>query len=119
MTPRVSVLLPVRNGLPWLGAALQSLAAQTFADFEILALEDGSTDGTRECLDAWPDDRLRVIPTGGVGIAAALNIGLAEAAAPLVARQDADDLSAAERLQSQVEYLRVHSDVGVLATAAE
>ena len=118
-TPRVSVLLPVRNGLPWLREALDSLAWQTLSDFEIIALEDGSTDGTAEVLAGWPDDRLRVIPTGGVGIAAALNIGLEAARAPLVARQDADDISAPDRLEAQVEYLITHTDVGVLGTVAD
>jgi glycosyltransferase involved in cell wall biosynthesis len=117
--PRVSVLLPVRNGLPWIREALDSLAWQTLDDFEILALEDGSTDGTAEVLAGWPDDRLRVISTGGVGIAAALNVGLEAARAPLVARQDADDVSAPDRLEAQVAYLISHTDVGLAATVAD
>ena len=119
MTPRVSVLMPVRNGLPWLREALESLASQTMVDFELLVLEDGSTDGTADFLAAWRDDRMRVIPTGGVGIAPALNIGLAAASAPLVARQDADDASVPERLAVQTEYLTQHADVGVVATVAD
>src|SRR5688572_8142772 len=114
MLPRVSVLMPVRDGLPWLHDALTSLSSQTFEEFEILALEDGSTDGTPEVLASWPDDRLRVIRTGGVGIAAALNIGLEAACAPLIARQDADDVSAPERLEAQVDYLDSRIEVGVL-----
>jgi glycosyltransferase involved in cell wall biosynthesis len=119
LKPRVSVLLPVRNGLPWLREALESLAVQTMPDFEIVVLEDGSTDGTADFLASWGDDRMRVVSTGGVGIAAALNIGLGEASAPLVARQDADDASAPERLAVQTEYLNIHSDIGVLATVAD
>src|SRR5687767_7946066 len=118
-TPRVSVLLPVRNGLPWIREALDSLAWQTLNDFEVIALEDGSTDGTADVLAGWPDDRLRVIPTGGIGIAAALNIGLEAARAPLVARQDADDISAPDRLEAQVDYLIGHTDVGLVATVAD
>ena len=117
--PRVSVLLPVRNGLPWIREALDSLAGQTLADFEIIAIEDGSSDGTADVLAGWSDERLRVISTGGVGIAAALNIGLQAARAPLVARQDADDISVPDRLEAQVEYLVAHTDVGVVATAAD
>jgi hypothetical protein len=89
------------------------------ADFELLVLEDGSTDGTAEFLSAWPDDRLRVIPTGGIGMAAALNIGLDAAGTPLIARHDADDVSAPHRLVAQVAYLASHQDVGVLATASD
>ena len=118
MRPAVSVLMPVRNGLPWVREALGSLSAQTLADLEIIVLEDGSTDGTRELLDNFPDDRLRVIPTGGIGISAALNIGLGAACAPLVARHDADDVSAPHRLQAQAEYLDRRADVGVLGTVA-
>jgi GT2 family glycosyltransferase len=118
MTPRVSVLLPVRNGLPWLLEALNSLANQTLDAFEIVVLEDGSTDGTDEFLRTWPDDRLRIIPTGGVGVAAALNIGLEAARAPLIARQDADDVSAPDRLDAQVEFLTRRAEVGVLGTLA-
>jgi GT2 family glycosyltransferase len=119
MRPRVSVLLPVRNGMPWLREALASLAQQTFRDFEVLVMEDGSTDATLECLATWPDARLRVIPTGGAGIAAALTTGLDAARAPLVARQDADDLSMPDRLQAQVKYLDEHPDVGLVASRAE
>lgn len=118
MKPQVSVLMPVRNGLPWLREALGSLSAQTLSDLEFIVLEDGSTDGTREFLESWADDRLRVIPTGGIGISAALNIGLGAACAPLVARQDGDDVSAPQRLQAQADYLRLHQDVGVLGTVA-
>jgi hypothetical protein len=119
MRPRVSVLMPVRNGLPWLGDALASLSRQTLRDFEIVLLEDGSTDGTPEFLRTWPDDRLRVVRTGGIGMAGALNIGLDAARAPLVARHDADDVSAAVRLDAQAHYLALHAEVGVLATAAD
>lgn len=119
MQPRISVLMPVRNGLPWLKDALEGIARQTMADFEILALEDGSTDATAEFLRGWGDDRLRVISTGGVGVAAALGIGLDQARAPLVARHDADDVSVPERFAAQVEYLATRTDVAVVASIAD
>jgi hypothetical protein len=117
--PRVSVLMPVRNGLPWVREALESLSGQTLGSLEILALEDGSTDGTPDLLASWPDDRLRVIPTGGVGIARALTIGLEAARGPLVARQDADDISHPDRLESQAQFLMTHTDVGVVGAVAD
>jgi GT2 family glycosyltransferase len=117
--PLVSVLMPVRNGLPFLREALDSLSGQTLRDIEIIALEDGSTDGTPQFLAAWSDARLRIIHTGGVGIGAALNAGLEAARAPLIARQDADDVSLPERLAAQAAYLAEVPDVGVVGTTAE
>ena len=117
--PRVSILLPVRNGMPWLPAALEGLWRQTFADFEVLAVEDGSTDATAAELARQTDRRLRVLPTGGVGLAKALNHGLAHARGALVARHDADDLSHPERLARQVAFLDAHREIDVLATAAD
>ena len=118
-TPRISVLMPVRNGLPWLHEALDGLSRQTLEDIEIVVLEDGSTDGTMDLLAAWHDRRMRIIRTGGVGIGAALNIGLAAARAPLVARHDADDVSLPERLERQHDYLSSDGDIGLLASAAD
>lgn len=117
--PRVSVLLPVRNGLPWLQSALDGLWGQTFTPFEAIVIEDGSTDATAALLARQTDPRLRVLETGGVGIAEALNRGLAAARAPLVARQDADDVSHPERLARQVAYLDAHADVDVVASTAD
>lgn len=119
MKPRVSVLMPVRNGMPWLEQALTSLAAQTLQEMEIIALEDGSTDATPALLASWPDRRLRTIPTGGAGIAAALAIGLRDARAPLVARQDADAVSVPERLAKQVSYLERYRHIDLVACTAE
>jgi glycosyltransferase involved in cell wall biosynthesis len=117
--PRVSVLLPVRNGMPWLPAALDSVWRQTFTDFEVLVVDDGSTDGTAAELTRHTDPRLRVLPTSGVGLARALNHGLAHARGTLVARHDADDLSHPERFVRQVAFLEAHPDVDVLASVAD
>ena len=116
--PDVSVLLPVRNGGRWLASALESLWRQTFESFEVIALEDGSDDGSADVLARQTDPRLRVISTGGVGMGRALNRGLEEARAPLVARHDADDLSHPDRLQRQAAFLECRRDVDVLATVA-
>jgi len=117
-SPRLSVLLPVRNGMPWLPEAVASLQAQTFSDFEVVVLEDGSTDGTASWLAGVCEPRMRIVATGGVGIAAALNRGLAEARGELVARQDADDISLPGRFARQVEALDRRADVDVIATTA-
>lgn len=117
--PRVTLLLPVRNGLPWLGAALASIFGQTFRNFELILLEDGSTDGTPELLKVLHDPRLRIIETGGVGIARALNIGLEAARGVYIARHDADDESLPTRLARQVAALESRPDIDVVATVAE
>lgn len=118
-TPRVSVLMPVRTGMPFLEQALASLSAQTLADIEVLVLDDGSTDGTGECVASWPDARVRAITTGGVGVGAALQIGLREARAAMVARHDADGISQPRRLEKQVAFLDRYKHVDLVGCIAE
>lgn len=118
-TPIVSVLLPVRNGMPYLPEAIESLVNQTFGNFEIIAIDDGSTDGTATYLKGIGDPRVRVISPGGVGLAAALNAGLAEARGRYVARQDADDWSMRERFATEVAYLDAHPEIALVSTCAD
>lgn len=119
--PRVSVLLPVRDAETSLPGCLDSLRRQSLAELEILAVDDGSRDGSRALLEelARREPRLRLLSSGGAGLVSALNLGLALARAPLVARMDADDLAHPERLAWQVERLAAGPRVDVLATAVE
>jgi cellulose synthase/poly-beta-1,6-N-acetylglucosamine synthase-like glycosyltransferase len=114
--PRVSVLLPVRDAAATLDACLDSLAGQTLADHEVVAVDDGSADGSGERLlaRAAADSRLQVRRTGPRGLVGALNLALAEARAPLVARMDADDVARPERLRLQVERLEADASLDVL-----
>jgi glycosyltransferase involved in cell wall biosynthesis len=116
--PRVSVLFPVRDAAPWLASALASLARQTLVEHEVIAVDDGSTDGSGEILEraAERDARLVVHHTPARGLPAALESALALARAPFVARQDADDVSHRTRLSRQLEWLEIHPDVDVLGT---
>jgi glycosyltransferase involved in cell wall biosynthesis len=116
MPPRISVLLPVRDARATLDACLDSLAAQTLADHEVVAVDDGSTDGSGDRLAerAARDPRLRVLREPPRGIAGALNRALSEARAPLVARMDADDVSHPSRLALQAERLARAPAVDVL-----
>jgi hypothetical protein len=116
---RISVLLPVKNGLPFLHDAIASLVAQTHPDVEILVIDDGSTDGGPQEVIAQALSHVRVIKSSGQGLAAALNAGLRAATGVFVARQDADDWSHPERLARQFEYLSQHPGIDVLATCAE
>src|SRR5262245_43626 len=120
MSPRVSVLMPARNAARWLEEAIASLQAQTLADFELLAIDDGSTDDTQAILlrTARIDPRVRVFRTEPRGLVHALNLGIAEARADLLARLDADDGAAPERLATQVRYLAGAPDVALLGSWA-
>ena len=116
---RVSVLLPLKNGLPHLHDAMASLIAQTYPDVEILVIDDGSEDGGPEEIQGRALSHVRVVPSNGQGIAAALNTGLKLATGEFIARHDADDWSHPERLARQAEYLLRHPEIDVLTTCAE
>jgi glycosyltransferase involved in cell wall biosynthesis len=108
LTPLVSVLLPVRDAAATLVRCLESLGAQTLRDYEIVAVDDGSSDDSGRILDAQAlrDGRLRVRHTPPRGLVAALNTAADEARGPVLARMDADDVSAPQRLAAQ--YARLH-----------
>jgi hypothetical protein len=111
----VSVLLPVYNGAGYLRPAIDSVLAQTHRDFELLVLDNASSDGSPEIAEAYRDARVRVLRNGtNLGLAGSLNRGLAQARFPLVARQDADDVSQPDRLARQVDFLWRHPDVALV-----
>jgi glycosyltransferase involved in cell wall biosynthesis len=112
----VSVVLPVRDGERFVREAVESVLAQTYADLELIVVDDGSTDGTAAALAGFRDERLRVLRQEPSGLVAALRRGVAEARAPLVARMDADDVSEPARLERQVELLERRPRVGMAAT---
>jgi GT2 family glycosyltransferase len=116
--PAISVLLPVRDAADTVDQAVASLLAQTMRDLEVVAVDDGSTDGSGERLESWArrDGRVRVLRRPPRGLVPALQDGLTACRAPLVARMDADDLCHAERLAAQREYLEAHPGVGVVGS---
>ena len=116
ITPTVSVLMPCYNAAGTLEAALDSLANQTFTNFEVLAVDDGSHDATPAILAAWSqrDPRFRLLQQPHAGIIAALQRGLAACRTPYVARMDTDDLARPERLARQVAYLHAHPHAAVV-----
>ena len=113
--PALSVILPVYNAAPYLQVALDSLTAQTFPDFELIAVDDGSTDASLQILrrHAVRDPRLRIHTRANTGIVGALNDGLDAARAPFVARMDADDEAAPARFARQLA--RFHAEPGLVA----
>jgi len=118
LTPRVSVLLPFRNAATTLDAAIASIVAQTSTGWEVLLIDNASTDESTDIAKQWvaKDDRIRLIEEPSVGIAHALNTGLAHTQGRYIARMDADDISHPERFAKQVEYLEAHPEIGVLGT---
>ncbi len=117
--PRVSVVMPVHNGGAYLAPAVESILAQTFADFEFVIVDDGSTDTTPDILRAFAarDSRIRVTHQGKAGLVASLNRGVGLARAAYLARMDADDLAFPARFARQVEFLDRHPPVAVVGTA--
>ncbi len=114
-TPRISVLLPVYNGMPYLSQAVDSILGQTFPDFELIVIDDASNDGTSAYLASLSDPRLRVISFKSKrGLAPSLNFGIETAKGLYIARIDADDIALPARLETQVRYLDCHPDVGLV-----
>jgi hypothetical protein len=114
-TPRVTVLMAVRDGERTVGEAVESILRQSFTDFEFLVVDDGSSDGTAAVLTSFRDERLIVLENERPqGLTQSLNRGLMRASGEFLARQDADDRSAPERLARQVEVLDAHPDVALV-----
>ena len=118
-TPRVSVLTAVRNSLPFLNEAIESIRAQTFVDFEYWVVDDASTDDSWSAIQqlAGSDSRIKAIrnPTQ-LGVADALNAALRQARGEYVAILDADDLALPERLERQVDFLDRHPDYAAIGS---
>lgn len=117
--PRVSILMPVKNEARYLAAALDAIGRQTLADWELIVVDDGSTDETPAILAAaaHKDPRIRTMVCAGGGLVAALNEGLAACRAPLIARMDGDDIAHPRRLELQADLLEADPGVGLAACA--
>lgn len=116
--PPLSVAMSVYNGERFLAEAIDSILAQTFADFEFLILDDGSTDRTPQIIADYAarDSRIRPIIRENRGLVASLNQLLAEARAPIVARMDGDDIAMPDRFAKQMAFLATHPDHGVVGS---
>ena len=118
-SPIVSVVMPTYNGEKFLCSAIQSILSQTFRDFELIVIDDASTDSTPRILAGINDSRLITVSNDrNLGIAGATNKGLELARGKYVALQDHDDISLPPRFQAQVEFLDSHPDVALVGTAA-
>ena len=120
-TPCVSVVVAVHNGERHLEASLASILRQGFGDFELIVVDDGSTDRTLEILSRLSDEdsRIQVIRQGRRGQTSALIRAIQAVRGTYLARQDADDISRPERFERQLHYFDTHPSVGALGCAAE
>ena len=115
----VTVLMAVRNGEPYLQAAVESILNQTYRDFEFLIVDDLSTDNTREIIRSYDDKRIRLLSLDkNIGQTAALNRGLHEITTDWIARMDADDFSAPRRLERQMATIQADPSMGCVGTFA-
>lgn len=118
-TPAITVLMPAYNAAHYIGEAIASVLQQTFTDFELLIVNDGSTDDTLEIIDTFRDERIVVINQPNRGVADALNTGLLHARAPYIARFDADDICYPYRLEKQIRFLQDNPEYILVGSEAK
>jgi glycosyltransferase involved in cell wall biosynthesis len=116
---KLTVLMAVRNGEPFLNVAIESILRQTYEDFRFLIVDDASTDRTREIIRSYADKRIDLLCLEkNVGQTAALSIGVQRVSTLWIARMDADDFSAPTRFEEQVRLLKDDSSLGCVGTFA-
>jgi len=115
--PKISVLLPVYNAEKYIKDAINSILIQTFQDFELVILNDGSTDKTEMIILSFDDNRIKYHKSENKGIVYQLNKGVELAAGEYIARMDSDDISLPARLSKQIEFMEQHPNVDALGTA--
>ncbi len=114
----ISVLMPVYNAEKYLKEAVASILAQTYDDFELLIVDDGSTDSSVQIASEFSDSRIRLLPKKHNGLIETLNYGLEHARGQWIARMDADDIALPDRFDIQMKYISSHKDVVAVGGAA-
>ncbi|HEY9197103.1 MAG TPA: glycosyltransferase [Mucilaginibacter sp.] len=117
--PQITVLMPAYNAERYIVAAIESVLGQTFTDFELLIVNDGSTDDTEKLIRSIDDPRIVLICQDNKGVAQALNNGLKYARAQYIARFDADDICYPERLRIQYDFMQANPEYSVIGSAAD
>lgn len=116
----ITVLLPAYNAAPYIEAAIQSILDQTFKNFELMVIDDGSTDETPELIQQFQDPRINYIRNPeNLKFRATLNKGLDLIDSKYIARMDADDIAMPERLERQFAFMESHPEIGIVGTAIE
>jgi len=116
--PKITVLIPVYNAQEYIGASIASILNQTFRDFELLIINDGSTDDTASVIDTFSDPRIRVFHNEkNLGIIDTPNRGIELARGDYIARMDADDIAYPKRLSKQIAFMERHSQIQILGAS--
>ncbi len=117
--PSLSVILPVYNGQEYLAEAIESVLSQSFGDFELIIINDGSRDDSADVVAAYGDPRIRYFEQQNRGLPATLNRAISLTRGEYIARQDQDDVCLPSRFEKQVAFLDKHPDVGLVGTGAQ
>jgi glycosyltransferase involved in cell wall biosynthesis len=117
--PLISVLLPVYNAERFIAESIRSILSQTFTDFELIIIDDGSKDKSAEIIESFTDPRIRFIRQQNAGMGATLNKAISLARGKYLARQDADDISLPERFEKQIDFLEHMEEYALVGTWAE
>jgi glycosyltransferase involved in cell wall biosynthesis len=119
VNPRISVIFPVGNRLEFLAEAVESILAQTFADFELIAVLDGVSPEVEACIEGYQDERIRIVRMPlNLGVSNARNAALRLARAPYAALMDSDDVALPDRFATQHAWLEAHPELTVCASNA-
>lgn len=120
MDKKISVILPVFNAEAYLKKAIESILNQTYADFELIIINDGSLDHSEEIILSFNDNRIIYVKNSkNMGVVASLNAALKIATCKYIARMDADDIAYSHRLKTQYDYMELHPEIGVCGSYLE
>ncbi|MBW7842788.1 MAG: glycosyltransferase family 2 protein [Ignavibacterium sp.] len=119
MNPVISVIMPVYNAEKFIGQAVQSILNQTFKNFELIIINDGSTDKSEKIIENFSDNRIRYFSFKNKGVSASRNYGISVSLGKFIALMDADDISDSERLEKQLNFLMDNSHIQVVGTNCE
>jgi glycosyltransferase involved in cell wall biosynthesis len=115
----ISVILPVYNAEKFLNESINSILEQTYTHFELIIVNDGSTDGSQAIIEHYSDPRIKnIFHTQNKGLVASLNIAIVSAKGDMIVRMDADDIAFKDRVQKQVQYLLDHPAIDIVGTHA-
>jgi len=117
--PIITVLMPAYNASKYISDAIKSVLTQTYQDFELVIVNDGSTDDTLDIVNSFTDSRIVIINQNNMGVATALNTGLKHSKGTYIARFDADDLCYPERLEKQLSFLQNNPDYVLVGSDAD
>ena len=118
-TPVISVILPVYNAELYVIDSINSILNQTYKSFELIIIDDGSQDRSKELIESFHDDRIKFYSTVNSGMAATLNFGLQLSKGKYIARQDGDDISHSDRFEKQIAFMENNSDIVLTGTWAK